>query len=225
MAQRGGEETGGDDERARERDDRAARGRETHPHHGSDGTRSRTRAGTEPDNLLESSTMGEEATVARALWRAEEARWSRAALEQWEHGRGLVDVLRDVMHRGDEVSFVFANVTWSGRLVAVGDDLARVDRGHDIVEIRLGPDAPFVLRTRVADGDGCRGDGTATTFAARLRELDGTGVCIGACAGAHGELLEGALRIGRDQVRVVNRAGDRAYVPLASIWWVRAVDD
>ena len=60
-----------------------------------------------------------------------------------------------------------------------------------------------------------------TTFTARLRELDGTEVCIG----TSGEVLEGWLRVGRDQLRLTDDDGGCAYVPTGSVCWVRPLDD
>jgi hypothetical protein len=159
--------------------------------------------------------------AVRAEWRADEQAWSRAALEQWEHGRGLADVARDCMHRGDTASFAFGSVTWSGAIVAVGHDLARLDAGIERVDVRLAPDAPFVLRMRSGLADPGRHDGVVTTFVARLRELDGTEVYIGTSS----EALEGSLRIGRDQLRLTDRDGGCAYVPTGSVWWARPLDD
>jgi len=53
-----------------------------------------------------------------------------------------------------------------------------------------------------------------------MRELDGTQVCIGTASGD----IEGTMRTGHDQVRITDRDGNLAYVPAASIWWVRPVD-
>jgi hypothetical protein len=164
--------------------------------------------------------MGEAAAALRAEWRAEEERWSRAALEQWEHGRTLADVARDSMHRGDTVTFAYPAVVWTGTLRAVGSDVARLDTGDTRVDLRLAPDAPFVLRTRPRRDDGCRGVATVTTFTARLRKLDGTTACIGTSRGE----IEGTMRTGRDQVRITDGTDGAAYVPAASIWWVRPVE-
>jgi hypothetical protein len=167
--------------------------------------------------------VSEDAATARAEWRAEEAQWSRAALEQWEHGRGLADVLRDCMHRGDTVTFALASHSWTGGVVAVGHDVARVDNGESRVDVRLAADAPYVVRVRARAGasERARDDGALTTFVARLRELDGTDLCIGTSTGP----LEGCVRIGHDQVRVTDADGGTAYVPTGSIWWVRPLDD
>ena len=173
-------------------------------------------------DLLESDTVADDrAASARAEWRAEEAEWSRVALEHWEHGRGLADVLRDCMQCGDTVTFAFSTVTWSGSIGAVGRDIVRVDVGEVTVDVRLDPAAPFVLRARSGAGEGAFDRAVVTTFAARLRELDGTAVCIGTSSGT----LEGDLRVGRDQVRVTASGADVAYVPTGSVWWVRPLDD
>ena len=172
-------------------------------------------------DLLESDTMADgDGAAARAEWRAEEEQWSRAALEHWEHRRGLDDVLRDCMHRSDVATFAFASVTWSGSVVAVGRDVARLDTGATSVDVRLTPDAPFVLRTRPGADDAHAGE-MIGTFSARLRELDGTAVCIGTSSGG----LEGELRVGRDQLRLTSPDGVVAYVPIGSVWWVRPLDD
>ena len=173
-------------------------------------------------DLLESPEVDDDAAAVRAEWRAEEEQWSRAALEHWEHGRTLADVLRDARDRGDSVTLAFPSVTWSGTVLAVGDGIARIDAGSGApVDVRLGPDAPFVLRIRAGGRGDPRRGAPITTFTARLRELDGTPVCIGTAAG----VLEGALRIGHDQVRVTATDGGVAYVPAGSLWWVRELAD
>jgi hypothetical protein len=174
--------------------------------------------------------VSDDAAAVRAEWRAEEEAWARAALERWEHGRGLDDVLRDSMQRGDRVVFTFPTVAWTGAIVAVGSDVARVDAGDVPVDVPLAAAAPFVLRVqsgrsglsgRSGHSRGPRVTDPLTTFRARLRELDGTRVCIGTPSGP----LEGSVRVGRDQLRLVDREGAVAYVPADSVWWVRPVLD
>lgn len=168
-------------------------------------------------DLLESDGMWDDAATVRAQWRAEAEAWSRAALEHWEHSRGLADVVRDASQRGDVVSFTFASVTWAGVVVAVSVDVARVDTGSALVDVRLATEAPFVLRVRAGERSGWRRAGAPVGFVARLRELDGTEVCIGTSSSA----LEGTLRVGRGQLRLTDADGTCAYVPTGSVWWVR----
>jgi hypothetical protein len=166
--------------------------------------------------------VDDDAAAVRAEWRVEEEQWSRAALENWEHGRTLADVLRDARDRGDRVTLAFATITWSGSVVAVGHDVVRIDPdGGRPVDVRLAPDAPFVLRVRAGGCDDRRLGAAVPTFTARLRELDGTVVSIGTPVGS----LEGSLRIGHDQVRVTASDGGVAHVPTGSVWWVRVVID
>jgi hypothetical protein len=109
----------------------------------------------------------------------------------------------------------------AGEVIGVGRDVVRVAGAHAIVDIRLDVGAPFVLHTRHSDFDGRRGDAGVTTFAARLRELDGTCMSIGVSAGS----LEGTLRVGSDQLRVIDGDGACVYVPTGSVWWLRPLDD
>jgi hypothetical protein len=166
--------------------------------------------------------VDDDAAAVRAEWRAEEDQWSRAALEHWEHSRTLADVLRDAHQRGDVVSFAFPSTTWSGVIRGVGHDVVRIDPGDgNALDVRIGPDVPFVLHLRDAARQAPWSRDPLTTFRARLRELDGSAVRIGSSVGA----LEGTLRIGRDQVRVTAADGGAAYVPTGSIWWVRPPAD
>jgi hypothetical protein len=162
----------------------------------------------------------DDAATVRAEWRAEEDQWSRAALERWEHGRTLAEVARDCMHRGDLVTVAFTWIAWSGAITDVGRDVAGIDVAGVRVDVRLASDAPFVLRVRSGSSRASRFDPTLTTFTARLRELDGTDVSIG----TSNDALEGTLRVGRDQLRLIHDPGGCAYVPIRSVWWVRPLD-
>jgi Mrp family chromosome partitioning ATPase len=163
------------------------------------------------------------AGALRAAWRADEEDWSRAALERWEHGRTLVDALRESMHRGDTVAIVFASVTFTGTIASVGTDVARFAVPDGGVDVHIDEATPAILRVvTVATRGGGRGDTTVTTFIARLRQLEGTRVELG--VRASGATVGGRLLVGRDQVSVVDRDGRRAYVPIGSVCWVRPVD-
>lgn len=162
------------------------------------------------------------AAALRAEWRDDEEEWTRAAFERWEHGRTLVDVARDCMHRGDTVVIITAGVAFRGEIVAVGADTARVavDRER-AVDVNLAGDAPVVLRVdgRVRTRGSHDTDG-ARTFRARLleREVDDR-VELGAPVLA--ESLVGTLRVSADHVRIRTRDGADTFVPLRSVAWVR----
>ena len=162
------------------------------------------------------------ASEVRAGWRADEEAWTRAAFERWQHGQSLADVARGCMHRGDTVRLGFAAATFTGAIVGVGTDIVCVATvAAERVDVALGSGAPFVLRVVPARGGGGRGDGTVTTFRARLRELDGTRVDVGL---ADGRALTGVLHAGVDHVQTVDDDGARAYAPTGSVAWVRPVD-
>ena len=157
----------------------------------------------------------------RAGWRADEEAWARAAFERWQHDRSLADVARECMHRGDTVRLSFGAVTFTGAIVGVGTDIVCVAAVDGRVDVALGSEAPFVLRVLPARGGGGRGDGTVTTFRARLRELDGSRVDVGL---GNGNALTGVLRAGLDHVQTVDADGAQAYAPTGSVCWVRPVD-
>ncbi len=163
------------------------------------------------------------AAALRAEWRADEDAWARAALEQWEHDRTLLDVLRTCMHRGDTVAFEFTGRTFVGALSAVGADLARLATTDGSVDAHLDGAAVLVVRVVVAArAGGGRGDRSITTFRARLLHLEGTLVELG--TRVHDDALIGELGVGRDQVRVLDGDGAARYVPIGSVNWVRPVD-
>ncbi len=163
------------------------------------------------------------AAALRAEWRADEDAWTRAALEQWEHDRTLLDVLHTCMHRGDTVALDFPGRTFIGVVSAVGVDLARLATPDGSVDAHLGPAAVLSLRVVTpARAGGGRGDPSITTFRARLLHLEGTFVQLG--TRVRDDACSGELRVGRDHVSVLDRDGVRRYVPIESVTWVRPLD-
>jgi hypothetical protein len=166
---------------------------------------------------------GSSAGALRAAWRAEDAEWSRAALERWQHEQTLVDVVRECMYRGDTVAVRFAAHTFTGVVTSVGDDVVRIAAPDGAVDVRVTPRMPAVVRiVSAARRGGTRGDTTLATFRARLRQLDRTRVRLGVHPAD--DAVEGTMLLGRDHVCVTDRDGGRAYVPMESVSWVRAVD-
>jgi hypothetical protein len=169
----------------------------------------------------------------REEWRADEEEWSRAAAAHWAHGRSLVDIARELMHRGDTVAVTAGETTFTGEVTDVGLDVLRLRTATGTVDLQLAAvttgsggrratrlPAPVVLRvvTRARSG-GRRASGHATTFRARLleHEADAIEVTLGSVL-LDGE-LSGLVTVGRDQVHVCDRGGE-TYVPLAWISWV-----
>ena len=138
--------------------------------------------------------------AVRAEWRAEEETWSRAALEQWEHGRGLADVAARLHAPGRHGIVRVRSVTWSGvdrRGRARRRPPRRRHRARSTCASR--PTRRSCCATRSGSG----GSGRAW----RRRGHHVRGPVAGArrhsrCASARrAGALEGSLRIGRDQVR------------------------
>jgi hypothetical protein len=182
------------------------------------------RAGDRFDpELFDDGELRVSAASVRAEWRADEDEWTRAAYEQFEHGRALVDVARACMHRGDRVSFLVGDVTFTGTITAVGPDTARVQVGaeaDDVVDVHLGVATGVVLRIdEHARAGGSRGDGDLT-FRARALELEAVPVVL-VGMGLAGLVLGGQLRVGRDHVRIVAVDGTETHAAFACVSWLR----
>jgi hypothetical protein len=174
-------------------------------------------------DLFDDGELRVRAATVRAEWRAGEDEWTRAAYEQFEHARTLVDVARACLHRGDRVSFLVGDVTFTGTITAVGPDSARVQVGadpDDVVDVHLGVAAGVVLRIDAhARAGGSRGDG-ALSFRARALELEeAPEVLVG--LEPRGLVLGGRLGVGRDHLRIVAVDGTETHAPLASVSWLR----
>jgi hypothetical protein len=175
----------------------------------------------ERDDIAELRAAG---AAVRAEWQADEAEWTRAALDVWEHHRTLADVARDCMHRGDVVACEVGGTTFTGGIVGVGDDFVRVAVGSGPVDVHLaGGGCVFRVVERARAG-GSRGHGGATTFRARLLELEARGSSVEVGVAATTGALRGVLRVGRDQLSIETCDGLRTYVAIGSVGWVRPVD-
>lgn len=183
--------------------------------------------------------LGAAAGSMREAWRSEEEEWSRAAAAQWAHGRSLVDVARELMHRGDTVAVTAGDATFTGEVTDVGLDVLRLRTVAGPVDVQLAAvttgtadrrqarlPAPVVLRVveRARSGGRSAGGGPET-FRARLLENEADAVEVVVGASLVGEELRGTLTVGRDQVRVCDRDGHETYLPLAWISWMRRVRD
>jgi hypothetical protein len=163
------------------------------------------------------------AAEVRAEWRAEEAEWTRAALERFEHARTLVDVLRAAMHRGDEVLLGPPSEALRGVVVHVGDDWCRLQTAAGACDVPLAPQTPVVRVVERARQGGVTGSRSApATWRARLLEHEAAGRPCAVGVGG-GEVVVGSLRVGADHVVVRGQPelGRDAYVPLGAVCWVR----
>jgi hypothetical protein len=154
------------------------------------------------------ASLASVAAAARAEWRADEDEWTAAALEQWRHGRTVVDLAREHLHRGDIIAIELdgsrsgARRALQGPVIGVADDVIALDTLSGRVDVALHPGVPIAWRVveRVPDGGG-RGL-PLDSFRARLLELEAARqpVEVGAMTvdGTH----RGCLTVGRDHVVV-----------------------
>jgi hypothetical protein len=170
----------------------------------------------------------------REEWRAEEEEYTRAAATQWAHSRTLIEIARELMHRGDVVAVTAGSATFTGTVTHVGLDLLRLRTPGGTTDVSLAAVttgsgerrrvrllAPVVLRVvERARAGGRSAHRGVETFRARLleHETDAEPVVVGSLLLE--EELRGALTVGRDQVCVTDRDGRETYVPLAWISWV-----
>jgi hypothetical protein len=166
--------------------------------------------------------------AAREERRAEEEEYTRAAARQWARHRDLIDVARELQHRGDTVSLRVGDKVFVGVIDAVGRDYVQVrsDGGHvDVPLVRPGrEDESFPLLIRVtqrARAGGRRAEPGAPTFRARLLEYDGEEIDAVIGAVELREELRGRLVVGRDHVIIHDRDGGETYIPLGYVAWVR----
>lgn len=173
------------------------------------------------DELPNDPELTVAASALREEWRLEEEEYTRAAEQHWAHSRTLRDVVRELMHRGDVIAIEVGHTTFSGTIVAVGDDYLQLLTPTGPVDVRL-DGVPLVVRViERAQAGGCRAEPGSRSFRARLLEHEMTDgeITVGSSAGR--DELSGTIVVGRDQVRVSGGTGE-TYLPIAGIAWVRA---
>jgi hypothetical protein len=174
------------------------------------------------------------AAAARAEWRADEEEWAAAALEQWRHGRTIVDVAQQHLHRGDIIAIDLdgsrpdasgasgASHVLRGPVIGVADDVIALDTVGGRVDVALHPGVPIAWRVveRVPHGGG-RGL-PLDSFRARLLELEAARQVVEIGATTVDVMHRGCLTVGRDHV-VVDDDDTSWLLALSALRWVRAV--
>ncbi len=166
--------------------------------------------------------------AAREERRAEEEEYTRAALRQWARHRDLLDVVRELQHRGDTISVQVGHSLLVGTIDAVGRDYVQLRTDGGCVDVRLtssahdGFSVPVLVRvvSRARRG-GRRAEADAASFRARLLEYDGEEIEAVVGLTMIGGELRGCLVVGRDHLVVRDRDGGETYVPLGNVAWVR----
>jgi hypothetical protein len=181
------------------------------------------------DDLARDPQLESAAGAAREERRAEEEEYARAAARQWARHRDLLDVARELQHRGDTVAFDVGETSFRGVVAAVGRDYVQVatPAGRVDVPVYTASGAlPLVVRVvERARRGGRRAEPGAQTFRARLLEYDTEEVDALIGSALLRDELRGRLTVGRDHVVIRGADGREAYLPLAWIAWVRACPD
>ena len=104
---------------------------------------------------------------------------------------------------------------------AIGDDLVALDAAEGRVDVRVDDHTQLVARVlEHPHTGGTRGE-SATTFRARLLELEMNELYVEVGADVAGEVVRGQLTVGRDHVIVHEKEQIDTVIALAAVAWVR----
>lgn len=156
----------------------------------------------------------------RAEWQAEEEELTRAAYDQWRHGRSFADLLAECATRGDTVHVTAATATFRGPVVDVGVDRFTIAAGPGPVDIALGADVVIGIDSAAAAEAGER-PAAGGTLRARLLEHETSGATV--LIGTSDAELRGVITVGADHVVVAHGELARA-VAISSIIWIRLAE-
>jgi hypothetical protein len=177
------------------------------------------------DELAGDSELEDAAGAAREDRRAEEDEYAHAAARQWARHRDLLDITRELQHRGDTVAMQVGESSFRGVIDAVGADYVQLRTPAGRVDIALvvsreRTPVPLVIRVveRAREG-GRRAEPLARTFRARLLEYDGEEIDAVIGSAFLRDALRGLLTIGRDHVAVHDADGSDTYLPLDNVAW------
>ena len=178
------------------------------------------------DELAADPQLGAAAGEIREEQRAEEEEYARAAARQWARHRDLLDIVRELHHRGDTVAVHVGETSFRGVIDAVGADylqLRTVAGRVDIALVVSGPariPMPVVIRvTERASEGGRRAEPPARTFRARLLEYDGDEVDAVVGSAIVRDELRGRIVVSRDHILVRDDTGGDAYLPMEHVAW------
>ena len=180
------------------------------------------------DDLTGDAQLEAAAGAAREQRRADEEEYAHAAARQWARHRDLLDIVRELQHRGDTVVTQIGETAFRGVIETVGADYLQLRTAADRVDISLvGPGParvpmPLIIRVieRAPEG-GRRAEAPARTFRARLLEYDGEEIDAVIGSMLLREDLRGHLTVGRDHLGVRDADGGETYLPIGHIAWAK----
>jgi len=160
--------------------------------------------------------LGATTGAMRSEWQAEEDELTRAAYEQWRHGRSFVDLLGECAARGDTIHVTFPTATFRGAVVELGPDRFALAAGPGPVDVSLGAD----LVLGIDRSPGAAGETPPSGPSLRARLLEHEMAAADVVLGTAGTEVRGTLVVGVDHV-VVTQGDLERVVPLHAIAWVR----
>jgi hypothetical protein len=176
------------------------------------------------DDIAGDRELASIAGAAREARRVEEEEYARAAARQWTRHRELLDVAREMQHRGDTGAVHVAERVFRGEFASVGRDYIQMSTPRGRVDIPLTTSVaprPFLLRVveRAREG-GRRAEPAALTFRARLLEYERDEIDALVGTTVNGDELRGGIVVGRDHIVVREIEGMETYVLFDHIAWI-----
>lgn len=174
------------------------------------------------DALATENELQDVAAQMRSEWLAEYEETAGEARMQWEHGRTMIERVRDLMARGDVVVIDVGDMSFRGTLTNLGTDWCTVTTDAGTVDVRLATHmgqlgTPAVIR-QVERGrsGGMRAPQPPMGFRARCYELEMEGAPVRIGSALHADTHTGSLVVGADHLVVTNDQGET----LISLDWV-----
>lgn len=141
-------------------------------------------------------------TAGREL-RADAAEVEQLTEMQRRRRAHLSEVVRAVMHRGDDVAVTVIGRTLRGRLVAVGKDYVVMESDDAVADVRLNC---AVITTHPRARGGTTGIPASPTLQARLAELEHDGATIELVT-TGGDVIAGTVSVAaRDHIVIATEA-------------------
>ncbi len=134
------------------------------------------------DELAGDSELEDAAGAAREDRRAEEDEYAHAAARQWARHRDLLDITRELQHRGDTVAMQVGESSFRGVIDAVGADYVQLRTPAGRVDIALvvsheRTPVPLVIRVveRAREG-GRRAENSTVVCTGSICQSPGSGI-------------------------------------------------
>jgi hypothetical protein len=166
--------------------------------------------------------LGATGAAMREEWRTEQEALTGDAAEHWRHSRTLLDLARDLMHRGDRVAITVAGHRAMGVVVEVASDRiavldARADRASPRTDVHVVDSVPLTFRVIERARSGGRSGAPAASFRARLLELEAAGEPVVITTAMDAVSFKGTLNVCADLLVIATASGIETAISLATV--------